>query len=129
MAAEDFMESEVALAAAATAAVFSPRVREVVRKGAVYGVAGVLTVGRAVAGLARGAAGEVGAAMPSGSGTPRAVRADSSRSRAASTASRSRSTGSRSKPRSKAPSRSAGGRTAGSAGSSGSGSTPASSGT
>jgi hypothetical protein len=68
MAAEDFMESEVALAVAATAALFSPRVRGVVRQGAVYGVAGVLTAGRAVAGVARGAADGVGAAMPSSRG-------------------------------------------------------------
>jgi len=55
MAADDFMESEVAIAAAATAALLSPRVREVARRGAVYGVAGVLTAGRAMAGAARGA--------------------------------------------------------------------------
>ena len=41
MAAEDFFESEVALAAAATAAVLSPRVRGILRQGVVYGVAGL----------------------------------------------------------------------------------------
>jgi hypothetical protein len=129
MAAEDFMESEVALAAAATAALLSPRVREVARKGAVYGVAGVFTAGRAIAGVARGAVDGVGAAMSSSRGTRSAAQSNPSRSRAASTASRSRSTASRAKPRTKAPSRSTRARSAGSAASSGSGSTPASSGT
>jgi hypothetical protein len=54
MALDDFLESEVAVAAAVAAAVFSPRVRGVLRKGAVYGVAGVLVAGDAVGSFARG---------------------------------------------------------------------------
>jgi len=54
MALDDYVESEVALAAAVAAAVFSPRVRGVLRKGAVYGVAGVLVAGDAVGAFARG---------------------------------------------------------------------------
>jgi len=54
MALDDFVESEVAIAAAVAAAVFSPRVRGVLRKGAVYGVAGVLVAGGAIGSFARG---------------------------------------------------------------------------
>ncbi len=54
MALDDYVESEVAIAAAVAAAVFSPRVRGVLRKGAVYGVAGVLVAGDAVGSFARG---------------------------------------------------------------------------
>ncbi len=54
MALDDFFESEVAIAAAATAAILSPRVRGVLRKGAVYGLAGVLTAGDAIGTFARG---------------------------------------------------------------------------
>jgi hypothetical protein len=128
MAAEDFMESEVALAAAATAALLSPRVRDVVRKGAVYGVAGVLTVGRVVAGVGRGAVEGVGAAMPSSRGARNAVASSSSRSPAASAVSGSRSSAARSKPRAKSASRSTNARGSGSAASSGAGSPSASSG-
>ena len=49
MAVKEFMESEVAIAVMATAAIFSPRVRRVLRRGAVYGLAGVLKVGDALA--------------------------------------------------------------------------------
>ena len=55
MALDDFLESEVAVAVAATAAVLSPRVRGVLRSGAVYGLAGALIAGDAVASVARGA--------------------------------------------------------------------------
>jgi len=54
MALDDYVESEVAIAVAATAAIFSPRVRGVLRQGAVYGVAGLLVVGDAVGSFARG---------------------------------------------------------------------------
>ncbi|MCW3065151.1 MAG: hypothetical protein JWN32_2323 [Solirubrobacterales bacterium] len=56
MAVDGFMESEVGVAVAATALVFSPRVRGVVRRGAVYGVAGVLKAGDAVTSAGRGVA-------------------------------------------------------------------------
>jgi hypothetical protein len=51
-----FIEREVALAVAATATALSPRAREVARKGAVYGLAGVLKAGEVVVSTARGAA-------------------------------------------------------------------------
>jgi hypothetical protein len=54
MALDDFVESEVAITAAAAAVVFSPRVRGVLRKGAVYGVAGLLVAGDAVGSFVRG---------------------------------------------------------------------------
>lgn len=49
MALEEYMESEVVVAVAATAALLSPRVRRVLRRGAVYGLAGVLMARDAVA--------------------------------------------------------------------------------
>ena len=55
MALDDFMESEVAIAVAATATVLSPRTRRVLRSGAVYGLAGALIAGDAVSSVARGA--------------------------------------------------------------------------
>ena len=51
---EDFVESEVAIAVGATAAILSPRVRGVLRSGAVYGLAGALIAGDAIGSLARG---------------------------------------------------------------------------
>lgn len=54
MALEDYFETEVGVAVAATAALFSPRVRKVLRRGAVYGVAGALMAGDAVVGFAKG---------------------------------------------------------------------------
>ena len=54
MAVEDFIEPEVGIAVALTAAVASPGVRKVLRKGAVYGLAGILMAGDAVSALAQG---------------------------------------------------------------------------
>lgn len=42
---EDFVEPEIAVTAAVTAAVFSPRARKIIRKGLVYGMAGALAAG------------------------------------------------------------------------------------
>lgn len=53
---DDVASSESAFVVAAAAAIFSPRVRGVVRQGAVYGVAGALKAGDVIAGAARGAA-------------------------------------------------------------------------
>jgi hypothetical protein len=50
---EDFVEPEVAVAAAVAAAIFSPRARNVMRKGLVYGMAGVLVAGDAVTSFAK----------------------------------------------------------------------------
>ncbi|MBV9194122.1 MAG: hypothetical protein JO168_08240 [Solirubrobacterales bacterium] len=52
---DDLLSTETAAIAAVTAAVFSPRTRETIRRGAVLGVAGVLKLGDVVAGAARGA--------------------------------------------------------------------------
>lgn len=52
---DDLVSTESAFVAAATAAVFSPRTRETLRRGAVLGVAGALKVGDVVSGAARGA--------------------------------------------------------------------------
>ena len=68
MAAEDYLDAHVAVAVAATAAILSPRVRTVLRRGAVYGVTGVLMAGDAISGLARDA--KAATAMPGGSGAP-----------------------------------------------------------
>lgn len=53
---DDLASTESAFVAATTATILSPRVRGVLRRGAVYGVAGVLKAGDVVAGAARGAA-------------------------------------------------------------------------
>ena len=68
---EDFFESEVALAAAATAVVFSPRVRGVLRQGFVYGVAGATVVARTVTDAAQTVGSAVAGAMPIGIGIRR----------------------------------------------------------
>ncbi len=56
MAIQDFLESEVAVAVAVTAAALSPRVRGIVRRGLVYGVAGVLKAGDALSSAVQSAA-------------------------------------------------------------------------
>lgn len=56
MALDDYAGSEVAVAVAATAAVLSPRVRGWLRRGAVYGLAGAMMAGDAVASFAHGVA-------------------------------------------------------------------------
>jgi hypothetical protein len=52
MALDDYLEPEVMIAVAVTAAVASPPVRKVVRKGAVYGLAGLLLLGDRVRDMA-----------------------------------------------------------------------------
>jgi hypothetical protein len=56
---DDLMSGESAVVAAAVAAVASPGVRRVVRRGAVYGVAGIIKAADAVSAAVRGAAGGV----------------------------------------------------------------------
>jgi hypothetical protein len=51
---EDFVDSKVAITALVTAAVLSPQGRRALRRGAVYGTAGVLMARDAVAGFGRG---------------------------------------------------------------------------
>ncbi len=52
---EDMCGSRVAVAVAATATIMSPKARRVMRRGAVYGIAGVLAAGDAVSAASRGA--------------------------------------------------------------------------
>ena len=54
MSLDDLLEPEVLIAVGVTAAVMSPPVRRVLRKGAVYGLAGLLIAGDKIAGAARG---------------------------------------------------------------------------
>ena len=54
MAREDYLESEVAVAVAATAVALSPRARRLLRRGAVYGIAGALKATDVVTAAARG---------------------------------------------------------------------------
>lgn len=54
MALDDYLEPEVGIAVALTAAVLSPPVRRLVRRGAVYGVAGGLIAGGTLTSFARG---------------------------------------------------------------------------
>ena len=51
---EDLLEPEVAAAAAITAVVASPQVRNALRRGAVYGLAGLLVAGDAITSFSRG---------------------------------------------------------------------------
>ena len=46
---EDFLAPEVGITAAVVAAIFSPRARKLIRQGAVYGMAGLLVAGDAIA--------------------------------------------------------------------------------
>lgn len=56
MALDDYLDSEVAVAVAVTAAALSPGFRRVLRRGAVYGVAGVLKATDVATAAARGVA-------------------------------------------------------------------------
>jgi len=56
MALDEFFEPEVAVAVAVTAAVTSPPVRKVLRRGLVYGLAGLLTAGDKITAAARSVA-------------------------------------------------------------------------
>jgi hypothetical protein len=51
---DDYVDARVGVAVAATALAFSPRVRDVLRRGAVYGLAGAFAAGDALSALARG---------------------------------------------------------------------------
>jgi hypothetical protein len=54
MSLDDLLEPEVVIAVGITAAIMSPPVRKVMRKGAVYGLAGMLMLGDKVAAMAKG---------------------------------------------------------------------------
>jgi hypothetical protein len=73
------VDRDVGVAVAATAAVLSPRAREVARKGAVFGLAGALKAGDVVASTARGAVRGAQGSVRGGSGDGRATSRSSSR--------------------------------------------------
>ncbi len=50
---EDYLQPEIAVTAAVTAAVFSPGARRLLRRGVVYGLAGALMAGDAITSFAR----------------------------------------------------------------------------
>ncbi|MCX7622172.1 MAG: hypothetical protein N2Z82_00225 [Thermomicrobium sp.] len=60
---EDYVEAETALAVVATAVILSPRARRLVRRGLVYGLAGVLAAVEAGRSAIRGAQQGFGAAV------------------------------------------------------------------
>ena len=68
MALEDWLESEVAVAVAATTVALSPKARRVLRRGAVYGVAGALKAADLTAAAARGVAQGLSSTGPAGPG-------------------------------------------------------------
>ncbi len=53
MALEDYLEPEIAVTAAVTAVIFSPKARRLIRRGLVYGTAGLLIAGDAITSFAR----------------------------------------------------------------------------
>ena len=83
MALDDFADPRVGIAAAATATLMSPRARNVLRRGVVYGVAGAMKAADAVSSAAKNVAQEAQATTGS-DGAPqagrrtRAARAESS---------------------------------------------------
>ncbi len=56
MAIDEYLESEVAVAVAATAIALTPRARRVLRRGVIYGLAGALRAGDAITSFGRAAA-------------------------------------------------------------------------
>lgn len=71
MALDDFIEPEIAIAVAVTAAVASPPVRKVLRRGLVYGLAGLLVASDKITDTARQIVeGAQHAAAPASEATP-----------------------------------------------------------
>ena len=74
MAIDEYLESEVAVAVVATAVALTPRARRVLRRGAVYGLAGALRAGDAIASFgqatARGAQEATASAAPTPTNAP-----------------------------------------------------------
>ncbi len=54
MALDDYLEPEIGVAVAATALLASPRLRKMLRRGLVYGMAGVMVAGDTASSMARG---------------------------------------------------------------------------
>jgi len=70
---EDYLEPEIAVTAAVTAALFSQRGRQILRHGAVYGLAGALIAGDAITSFARSIGQgfrQGGTSAPEGSSAP-----------------------------------------------------------
>lgn len=63
---EDFLEPEVGIAAAVVAVIASPQARKIVRRGAVYGLAGVLMAGDVMGAFVRGVRANAQQAMQEG---------------------------------------------------------------
>jgi hypothetical protein len=80
---EDFWEPEVAVTAGVTAvvaaAVASPRVRQALRRGAVYGLAGLMIAGDKIAEAARGVASTARQATTEAQGTAQEAAAPAGR--------------------------------------------------
>jgi hypothetical protein len=96
---DDYIDREAGIIAAATAVAVSPRARELFRRGAVYGLAGVLKAGDVAAATARGAVrgAKEGAAGASGSSSSTSSRPRQRRQSSRTTQARSqqRASGSR----------------------------------
>lgn len=94
MGVDDYMDKEAGILAAATAAAVSPKARDLFRRGAVYGLAGVLRTGDLAAAAARGAVRGVKSEGSSSNGraprrTPARSTSASSRAKPARTSQRS----------------------------------------
>ncbi len=76
MAVDDYTTPEVAVAVAATAAIFSPPVRKALRRGAVYGLTGLLVARDAITSFARGIGSGVQQATATTRGNADAARGD-----------------------------------------------------
>lgn len=84
MALDDFFDSEVGIAVAATAVAMSPRVRSVLRRGAVYGLAGLMRAGDTLGSAAKGVAGEAQQTMASAMSDAQSVNTNSGSAKASS---------------------------------------------
>jgi nucleoside phosphorylase len=100
------IERQVAIAAAATAAALSPEAREALRKGAVYGVAGVLKAGDVVISAAHGAIEGVQSATGDSSAPDPKPASSSKRAPSSKRARGSKNSAARERPRRSQPSRS-----------------------
>jgi hypothetical protein len=119
---DDYMDKEAGILAAATAAAVSPKARDLFRRGAVYGLAGVLRTGDMAVAAARGAVRGVKSEAASANGgasrrtparqtTAAASRAKSAQTKSAQTKTKSARTSQRSgRSGSGSPSRAASGR-------------------
>ncbi len=85
MGVDDLFSTESAVVAAATAAVFSPRTRETMRRGMVLGVAGAMKAGDVATGAARGLSRGVRGQESSGATRSGSSSSGSARSQAAAT--------------------------------------------